>query len=262
MIIDIHAHCFPDELAPKAISLLSERAGIPAFLDGTVRQLKQSMAAAGIDISVLQPIATKPSQTPGVNRWAVSMQDNNILSFGTIHPEYSDWKDELKWLRENGVKGIKFHPDYQDFFVDRPEMYPIYEAIFNAGMMILFHAGVDLGYSEPYRCTPDRLRKVLDDFPGGTVIAAHMGGYKFWDEVERYLLGSDIYFDTAYCLGEMDDETLIRLIRCHGADRVLFASDSPWMDQSDNVAKCKALGLSETELDAVLGGNARRLLGI
>jgi predicted TIM-barrel fold metal-dependent hydrolase len=262
MIIDVHTHCFPDELAEKAIPILSEKADIPAFVDGTIKQLKQSMTDSGVDISVLQPIATKPSQTTGVNRWAVSVQDSSIISFGTIHPEFSDWKNEIKWLVEAGVKGVKFHPEYQDFYVDQPEVFPIYEALFDAGLIVLFHAGVDLGYTEPFRCTPDRLSKVLDAFPGGIVIAAHMGGYMYWDKVEQYLLGRNIYLDTAYCFEALADGGMEKLINAHGVEKVLFATDSPWKDQTDYVAKCKALNLSREEIDAILGGNAKHLLGL
>ena len=105
MIIDIHCHCFPDQLAQKAIPLLSEKAGIPAYTDGTVNCLKESMDKSRIDICVLQPIATKPEQTTGVNRWAVGVQDGRIITFGTIHPDFPNWEDEIYWLKAAGVKG-------------------------------------------------------------------------------------------------------------------------------------------------------------
>ena len=188
MIIDMHSHCFPDGLAIRAIAALTEKAGIPAYTDGTVKNLKRSMNAADIGICVLQHIATKPEQTVNVNRWAAEIQDGSIISFGSIHPYFPDWKEEVKWLAGSGIKGVKFHPEYQDFYVDDLKVYPIYEALLEAGLIVLFHAGVDLGFSYPYHCTPSRLAKVHDSFPGLRIIAAHMGGYRYWDDVEKYLL--------------------------------------------------------------------------
>ena len=262
MIIDIHTHCFPDDLAVRTIPYLAQKANIPAFLNGTVKELKKSMSKAGIDISVLQPIATKPLQTIGVNRWAINTQDVNIITFGTIHPEFHDWRNEIKVLKEAGVKGVKFHPEYQNFFVDDESLFSLYEALFNENFIIIFHAGVDLGFQEPYHCTPVRLRKVLDAFSGGTFIAAHMGGYRYWNDVEKYLVGRDIFFDTSFSSNDLGTAGMENLIKAHGYNKILFGTDSPWTDQSKEVSRIKSLNLSNKEINAILGENAAQLLNI
>lgn len=260
MIIDIHTHCFPDELAPRAIPLLAQKAGIPAYTDGTIKALKRSMRDSGVDISVLQPVATKPSQTATINRWAAGVQDQNIITFGTIHPDYPDWQEEIKWLASAGIKGVKFHPDYQDYYVDDPGVFPIYEELFKQGMIVLFHAGIDVGLPDPCHCPPSRLKKVLDAFPGACIIAAHMGGYYYWDEVEEYLLGRDIYFDTSYSITDLGPEATKRIIREHGVQKILFGSDSPWADQKSEISLIKSIGLNKTEIAMILGDNAKKLL--
>ncbi|HHV96893.1 MAG TPA: amidohydrolase family protein [Clostridiaceae bacterium] len=260
MIIDIHTHCFPDELAARTIPFLAQKANIPAYLNGTIKGLKESMSKAGIDISVLQPIATKPQQTIGVNRWAINVQDEDIITFGTIHPDFPDWKNEIKMLKEAGIKGIKFHPEYQNFFVDDEKLFPVYETLFEENFIIIFHAGVDLGFQEPYHCTPARLRKVIDTFPGSVVIAAHMGGYRYWNDVEKYLVGRNIYFDTSFSFNDLGPSGMETLIKSHGHDRIFFGSDSPWADQLREVSRIKSLNLSIEEINAILGGNAARLL--
>ncbi|HPU42325.1 MAG TPA: TatD family hydrolase [Acetivibrio clariflavus] len=262
MIIDFHVHCFNDELAAKAVPQLAKCANIPARLDGTILSLKESMKKAGVDKSVVLSIATKPSQTEKINNWTALIQDDSIIGFGSIHPENENWKEELLRLKENGIKGIKLHPDYQKFFVDDKKMYPIYEEAIEQGLIIIFHAGVDIGLPEPYHATPERLRRVIDDFPGGKFVAAHMGGFKYWDEVEKYLVGTEIYFDTSYSVRFMNEQQVRRIINNHGYKKILFATDSPWGDQSEEVQKIREFSFGYEIESAILGLNARELLGI
>lgn len=260
MVIDFHVHCFADELAEKAVSLLSERAGTPPRLDGTVADVKRSMKEAGVDRSVILPIATKPSQAKKINDWAAEIQSDEIIAFGSIHPNDPEWKQELQRIKGLGLKGIKFHPDYQLFYVDEERMFPIYEEIFALGLIVVFHAGVDIGLPAPYHCEPHRLLKLVKAFPGAAIVAAHMGGYSYWDDVERLLLGEDIYLDTAYSLGHMSDEQALRIIKGHGPQKILFASDSPWGAQGEDIDRLRKLGLGESIEKAILGENAQKLL--
>jgi predicted TIM-barrel fold metal-dependent hydrolase len=262
LIIDFHTHCFPDELAVKAVASLSEKAGIPAMLNGTVNDLKRSMKASRITGSVLLNIATKPSQTAKINSWSVQIRDQSVISFSSIHPFCEDWENELKRIKELGFRGIKFHPEYQEFYIDDEAMFPIYELAFELGLIIAFHAGVDLGFDPPYHCTPERLDTLLRRFKGGRIVAAHMGGYQYWDEVEKYLVGKDIYFDTSYAVGVMDSKQAKRIIHDHGYNKILFGSDSPWKDQGWSVQCVKDLCLGPEIEEAIFYKNAVELLGL
>lgn len=262
MIIDFHVHCFADELASKAVPQLAKCAKINARLDGTIRSIKESMKKAGIDKSVVLSIATKPSQTEKINTWSSSIQDDSIIAFGSVHPENENWKDELLRLKEMGVRGIKLHPDYQKFFVDDKEIYPIYDLAAELGLVVLFHAGVDIGLPKPYHATPERLKRVIEAFPNGKFVAAHMGGYSYWDEVEKHLVGTGIYFDTSYSMRFMSTEQVRRIVNNHGYKKILFATDSPWGDQSEEVIKIQEFSFAPEVENAILGLNARELLKI
>lgn len=264
MIIDIHTHTFPDALAPKALAVLTARAGVPAHTDGTNAGLRASTRQAGIALSCPMPIATKPAQARAINAWAaeINKENDSLLSFGSIHPAQEDWAEEIDRLVADGIPGIKLHPDYQDFFVDEPRLLPIYRKLADARLTVLFHAGVDIGLPPPVHCPPDRLARVLDAVPNLTVIASHMGGYAQWDAVKRYLVGRDVYLDTSYALADMGAALMTEIIQAHGPARVLFGSDSPWTNQAAEVAGIRALPLSEEEQAAVLGQNARTLLNL
>ena len=124
MVIDIHTHTFPDKIAAGAIDALSREAHIKAHTDGTVSGILASMEEADIDVSVVVPVATAPSQVVKVNDSSLRnnekyFDENNdsdvsgrrrVLSFGCIHPEFSDYRTELRRIAEHGIKGIKLHP--------------------------------------------------------------------------------------------------------------------------------------------------------
>lgn len=263
MIIDIHTHTFPDELAARAIEVLYNNCGVSPVLDGTNAGLVTSMKSAGVDKSAIMPIATKPSQVRSINSWAamVNSQYKDLICFGTLHPKQDDWFREIAQLRADGIKGIKLHPDYQEFFVDEPELFPMYQALADAGLILLFHAGIDIGLPPPVHCTPERLARVLDAVPDLTIIAAHMGGYQCWDEAERYLVGRDLYLDTSYTIADLGPKRMTAMIKAHGPSRILFGTDSPWTDQAAEIAAIRALNLTEDQIADVLGDNAAHLLG-
>ena len=262
MIIDFHVHCFPAELAQRAVPVLAREAKISARLDGTVEQIKNSMKKAGIDHSVVLSIATKPSHTERINNWSAEIQDEEITAFGSIHPDFDGWRDEFRRIKDLGLKGVKYHPDYQLFYVDEPRMFPVYELAFELGLVVVFHAGLDIGLSPPYHCDPQRLLKLARAFPGGRFVAAHLGSFQYWDDVERLLAGEDMYFDMAYTLGHARDEQVKRIIEKHGYEKILFATDSPWSDQAEEITRFKALNLGSEAENAILYGNAGRLLGL
>ncbi|MFA5843873.1 MAG: amidohydrolase family protein [Coriobacteriia bacterium] len=259
-IVDTHTHIFPDDLAPAAIGSLEAEGGIRARYDGTLSGLVSAMDRAGIDVSCIQPVATKPGQVRRINDWVATLAGDRIVPFGTIHPDMPDAPAEVERLAALGLRGIKLHPEYQTFVPDDPRMDALYEAVVGCGLVVLFHAGADINF-KTVRGTPEVFARLLDRHPRMRVVLAHMGGYMWWDEVEAHLLGRDVFFDTAYTLGHLPDERFVRMVEAHGSQRVLFGSDGPWTDAAEEVAHIRSLGLSSETCEAVLGGNAERLLG-
>ncbi|OQB14774.1 MAG: Amidohydrolase [Firmicutes bacterium ADurb.Bin193] len=263
MVIDFHTHIFPDKIAQKTIEILSRRAGLAAYTDGTLGALKRSMAEAGVDISVVLPIATKPSQANTINTYAAEITGRDgIISFGSVHPFSPDWKDELDEVYSLGLKGIKLHPDYQEFYVDDETVFPVIEYAKSLGLIIVFHSGFDIGLPEPVHCTPDRAKRLVDAVGGGNLVFAHTGGYERWDEVCEHLVGLDVYFDISFTLGKLSDKKLLEIITNHGVKKCLFATDSPWGIQKDDVEAAARLGLQKDDYNDIMYNNAARLLGL
>ncbi|MEZ5125234.1 MAG: amidohydrolase family protein [Thermoleophilia bacterium] len=259
LIIDMHAHVFPDRLAPAAVETVAGRAGITASHGGTLDALRQHMRAAGIAWGVLQPVASKAAQVRSINDWAAGIVDDGLIPFGAIHPDVEDIEAEMAWLAARGFGGVKLHPEYQSFRPLDERLEALYDAAVRHNMIVYFHAGADIGFTTVHS-TPNEFAQVLDAHPGLMLVLAHMGGWQQWDDVRRCLLGRDVYLDTAFTLQYLGPEALADLIRAHGAHRVVFGSDTPWADLREALDDLKRLPLPASDLEALLGGTADALL--
>jgi uncharacterized protein len=261
--IDFHTHIYPDRVALQTVSAVRQRAGIDAYTDGTLKGLKGSMAVAGIDLSVVAAVATKPEQVESIQRWLTAIRQQGIETLAAMHPAEPLTSGQMKMLRRDGFRGFKFHPDYQDFFVDDPRMYPLYEAVAAEGMFILFHAGMDRGLPHPVHATPKRLAAVHKAVPDLCMIVAHLGGEEAYEETATHLLGRNLYLDTAFVLRKIPGTFLERFLKEHPAERLIFASDSPWTDQGEELQFLLQLPfLTESDKEKICFSNAARLLGL
>ena len=268
-IIDFHTHIFPDKIAEKTISMLSKKADLTPYTDGTEQGLLCAMEKAGVSVAVSLPPITKPSQFASVNVFAeeinskYSEQVRRIISFGGIHPYCDDIEDKMKYLALHGFKGVKIHPDYQDEFIDAPSYIKILECAKEYDLIVVTHAGYDNGFPDlPMKCPPDRLRKVLEKVPYEKVVLGHYGGHLVWDEVYDLLTDYNVYFDTAYTLSEIRPELFKRILDKIGADRVLFATDCPWRNIETEANILRSYGLGEEIENKIFRENAIKLLGL
>ena len=269
MIIDFHAHVFPDKIAAATVKMLGESCNIPSFSDGTVKGLTERLNTAGVDIAVNLPAITKPSQFESVLSFAKSLNETEyptgrIISFAGMHPDCDDIDGKLAFVKEQGFKGIKIHPDYQHTFFDDEKYVKIIASAKKYGLIVTTHAGLDAAFvGEPVKCTPDRVLRLLDRVGGyDRLVLAHYGGITFFEEVYDRLAGEDIYLDTAYVLDKISAETFMKILDKHGRSRVLFVTDSPWQDIASDVERLRALGLDPETEDMLFSKNAVKLLGI
>ncbi len=261
MRIDFHTHCFPEKIAARAIENLSKTAAIFPVTDGTVSGLLRMMEEDGVDKSVVLSIATNAKQQKAVNDFAASIQSDKIYAFGSVFPDAPDALEELERIKALGMRGVKLHPEYQQFYVDDEKMKPIYKKISQLGLITVFHAGVDNGYMPPYHCMPERLQRALSwmDTP---VVAAHWGGQNCGEQVLDKLCGIEhLYMDTAYGYGTVAPSIVEKIIETHGADKILFASDAPWNRPSQDAYVVECLRLTEEEKEKIYWKNALKLLG-
>ncbi len=265
MVIDFHTHIFPDAIAAKTIEILENRAGVKAAADGTLDGLLHSMEQSGVDMSVILPVATKPSQFESINTFAKSVNEEyspKLLSFGGIHPDCENYKAKLEEIKAAGLVGIKIHPDYQRVMIDDIRYMNIIEYASELDLVIVTHAGMDIGLPEPVHCPPDKMRKVIDIIKPNKLVLAHYGGWKQWEEVYEYLAGENVYFDTAFTFDYITEEVFLKIWNRHDKKKILFATDSPWSDAKKSIDAVRALPLQIQETEDILANNAKRLLNL
>ncbi|MGM9970477.1 MAG: amidohydrolase family protein [Anaeroplasma sp.] len=275
MIIDFHTHIFPDNVAIKAVPLLEQKANVNAYTNGTLDDLLLKTKEAGIDYSLALPVVTSAKQTKSINDFAIMINSKNInvISFGGIHPDYQDYEEELVRLKNNNIKGIKLHPQYQNCFIDDERYIKIIDKAFELNLIVIIHAGIDIGIPGETMATPDRINKLSNSLKNkGVLVLAHMGSWKMWDSVYEKLLGKNYYIDTAFSLGDvmqgnelvelMNQEEIIKFINKHGSDKILFATDSPWAEQKKYINFIKNLNIDEAAKNNILGLNAKKLLNL
>lgn len=259
LIIDGHTHVYPDRVAQKAIA--ASPADLQRFGDGTVGSLTEVMAASGVDRSIALGVANTGDRVENANRFAGSLDPQRFIGFGSVHPDLSP-EENVASLRRHGLKGAKVHPMFQDLRLDDRRLLDTLDAM--AGeFAVVMHVGA-AGKDPGDRCSPAMLVDIVKAIPNLDLIACHFGGYKRFEEAAEIVLGLPVYLDTSWppSVAEIGLDRVRAAIAKHGADRICFASDWPMADPAAEIEAIRALGLPDDEIEAILGGNLSRLLGI
>ncbi len=233
MIIDIHAHAYPERIAKKVKERMESVSGSAVGNAATPEALVESMTETGIDVSVFLPVATNPKQVGKLNAQAIQWMEQygarGLLPFAAVHPDMEQAKEVLRGIKNAGLKGIKLHPDYQDTYFDDIRYLRILDAAAEEELVILVHAGMDEVYPDHVHCDVGRILNVIEHLDCERLILAHMGGWQMWEDVKKYLCGAPVYFDTAFSLtgtvsvenkkgfgAMLDDTRFVDLVRSHG----------------------------------------------
>ena len=282
MIIDMHTHIFPDEISAAVVEKLSRISRTPAFTDGTLSGLKKSMDAAQINYSVILPVATNTKQVEKINSSSAALTEkffgDGIISFGCIHPDYTNYREELDRVKNYGLKGIKIHPVYQDTNLDDVKFLRIIYRAAELDLIVVTHAGLDIGFPGVVRCSPQMARHVVEEVGEFKFVLAHMGGWKNWSDVLKILGDKKIFIDTSFSTGKiiprkdfhweaddlklLDEAQLIEFVKIFGAEKILFGTDSPWTSAENSIEFIKNLPLPDADKNKILGLNAQKLLEI
>ncbi len=263
--IDFHTHIFPEKVAPKAVGKLEKISGIQPFTDGTLKDTAEKMELCGVSRFVCLNIATAPGQEATINQVASQVTETypqKILSLGSVHPKSGDIDAELERIAALGLPGIKLHPDYQNFMIDSPEAFPIYNKCSELGLFIVFHAGWDCYSPNCIHAVPEASARVAKHFPKLKMILAHFGGLRLWEEVNTYLIGlENVYLDTAMCATfDMDRNLAAHMLLRHPSENIFMGSDCPWEDPRRSIQYIESLSVSDDRKEKIYCQNALSFL--
>jgi predicted TIM-barrel fold metal-dependent hydrolase len=283
-ILDSHIHLFTH----KVISNVSRRTEMVQQLqlrtNGADRRtnaeaLQQDLLAAGVSGALLLPTASA-SGVEKTNHAAIATASRLswLYTAGTLHPDYPHKESQLAYLRENGVRVLKFCSFSQGFALDSPPTLKMFDTIQTANessptpfaviLDTLQRADVHFGTPPEYNTTPKGLGKLADQYPGIHFIGAHMGGLNAsFAEIRRYLTPRpNLFLDTSNEARLLQPEDFLHLLEMHGPHHILFGTDWPWFIQEEEIKHIGNLlgraGLSKDEKGNVFGANLSRLLGI
>ena len=277
MIVDSHTHLHPASFAERRSEIAHRDATFAALFRGggksaSAEELVAAMDEDGVDVSVVLGYGWSD---PGVAREAndclldaAARFPGRIVAFCSVHPGWGDDAiAEIERCVAAGAKGIgELHPTTQGLDIaSDASLAPMARLAAERGLPVVVHGSEPVGHTYPGkgRTTPDQLLALAQRFPETTFVFAHWGGglpfYGLMPEVRDAL--TNVYFDSAASPFLYDAAVFDVAARSAGTERLLFGSDYPLLRAGRVMAQAReALGPADAE--AVLGGNAARLLGL
>ena len=265
-IFDIHTHIYPEKIAAKASVNLGKFYNFVVEGEGTYSHLEKQGSEYGVGGFLILGVATNPTQVTSVNDFIAETVNKSrengyeTVGFMGIHQDTADFAAALDHAVSIGLKGVKIHPDIQGVDIDDKRLYELYYLI-EGKMPIYFHMGDD---RPEYRfSSPAKLDKILKQFPRLSVGAAHLGGYKAWEEAMPLLAGKEnVWYDTSSALWAMTPEYGRHVVSKIGTERLMFGTDYPVKTTGEELDRLYKLNLSEDVLEDVLWNNAQRFINL
>ncbi len=262
MIIDAHAHVYPEKIAQKATDAVGDFYKLDMDAEvGSVKQLLKLGEKAGIDMFLIHSVATTVHQVESIDNFIIDTMNahpGKFIGFATGHPDNPEPEAELERVVKAGLKGVKLHPDFQKFQITDRRMDRLYKYCEDNKIPILFHTG-DYRY---HYSNPHLVPELLERFPDLRLICAHFGGWSEWDEAEKWLPGTGVKVDCSSSFFAISDERAVELIEAFGEDNVFFGSDFPMWDPGEELAHLRRLPISDEAKAKIESKNLIDFLGL
>ena len=154
MVIDFHAHVYPEKIAQRAAESIGAFYDVPMHHAGSVSVLLQRMAEGGIDRSLIHSVALVPSRAATINDFIareVSEHPQQLTGYATLHPDMTEAEAEAELQRALGLglKGVKLHNDMQQIALSDPRMDKIYAACQDTCPLLLHMGDSRYHYDNP-----------------------------------------------------------------------------------------------------------------
>lgn len=279
MVIDTHCHIFSPRMQQQRAGLRDRDATVRTlFARGSapmasIEDLIDSMDQEAVSQAVVVGIGwNDPELAREANDYtieAVTRHPQRLAGFCSVNPGWGEGSvAELERCAKAGAKGIgELHPDTQGFDItDAVQMAPLMDAARRLGLPVLVHASEPVGHQYPGKgeTTPGKLYRFIENFPENIIICAHWGGglpfYSLMPEVPAII--KNVYFDMAASPFLYRPEVVRTVVDLVGPEKILFGTDFPLIRPKRLLRQVDESGIEPEARDAILGGNAARLLGL
>jgi len=235
------------------------------------------MDVAGIEKAVLLPIACERARKDPVssNEQVAELcgMSDRFIGFASVDPIAPDAPKQLEsGVTGLGLKGLKLDAALQDFDLNDPAVFDVYEAAASLRIPVLIHTGMSWAPGAPLQQgQPLLLEKAIRKFSNLRFVLAHWGWPWVWDATALALKYPNVFLDTScfyydgpteffqFVFSRQIPTTLIeRSLR----NQVVFGSNYPRVEIKNMVKALKSLSLTEGCLEKIFSTNAERLLGM
>lgn len=276
MIVDGWVNMIPEAFANKWVKQDSQRGVIQLFGEDlakspTVDGLLAAMDEAGVDLGVLTSGLSDPSRAHRMGGFAAEdfiaiseQHPGRFLVAATVDRPEKPGKNvaRVKELAQHpAVAMVRVTPLVDQYELNHRLYYPVYQVCEELRIPVSINVGIP-GPQVRSRCQdPVLLEDVLIDFPGLTIVGAHMG-HPYEALLIQYMLKwPQLHLMTSAYLATYMDEALVKFMdSSRGKGRVLFASDHPVIPAKKALDAARQLPLSEEGMKLFLGESAHRIL--
>ncbi len=243
----------------------------------SVDSLMIQWACAGIDRAFLLPLdlTTTEGMMTLTNDEVAAFEKkypDKFVGFCSVDPARDDAAAELeRAFSELKLHGLKLHPSKQRFYADDDKLEPLYEICERFDKPIMFHAGMPASPDAPsWFSRPEYFEKVAYEHPKLRICLCHFGWPWVQETCMLMLKYRNVYTDTAALYFDNPAEFYGKIL---GQDmgknwlersfrhQVMFGSEEPRLEQIRMARALRGMGLRESTLELIFGGNAEVFLG-
>ncbi|THV36482.1 amidohydrolase family protein [Glycomyces buryatensis] len=278
--IDMHVHAeisdeghtsLPDHLLAASGAHFSARDRSPTVDETAAYYRERDMAAVVFTVDAEHATGRAPIANEAVAESCARNADV-LIPFGSVDP----WRGAAavaairRLAADHGVRGFKFHPSLQAFDPSDRMAYPLYEALEELRLPVVFHTGqTGIGAGVPggggirlKHSNPMLLDDLAADFPGLTIVMAHPS-FPWQEEALAVAVHKpSVYIDLSGWSPKYFPPLLVKYAGSLLKHKVLFGSDYPLITPDRWLADFADLDLKPEVRPLILKENAARLLGL